>query len=92
MHRELRGETAVITGGDELLPKVIELLSTTADETFAKRLERACEFYVRSYDSPYGERLVDLVEDMAGPANVVLLSKGGLRDLSSISRIHGGTG
>ena len=92
MPRELREETAVITGGDQLLPMVSELLSMTADETLAKRLERACESCVRSYGSPYGERPVDLVEDMAGLASAVLPSKGSLRDLSSVSRIHGGTG
>ena len=81
----LTHEFLLARGGDELLPKVTELLSMTADETFAKRLERACEFYVRSYDSPYGERLAEFVEDMAGPA-------AGLRDLSSVSRIHGGMG
>ena len=59
-------EFLLARGGDALIPKLAELLAMTADGGAPARLAGACGHFVRSFDRPYGDRLVDFVEGMAG--------------------------
>lgn len=52
----------IARGEKELVPAVGALLDRVGDEEFEQALRRACEFFVSSFDRPYGERLLCFLE------------------------------
>jgi len=50
-------------GRAELLPQLESLLLLVGDAAFAERLKEACTYFIKSWDAPYGERLVRFIEE-----------------------------
>lgn len=53
----------IARGEDSLVPAVRSLLDKVGDKDFGQALRLACEHFVSSFDQPYGERLVRILED-----------------------------
>lgn len=57
-------EFLVARGDEQLMPMLVQLLARTEDSESLDRLDQACEFFVRKFDKPYGERLVEFTESI----------------------------
>ena len=53
----------VARGESSLVPAVRSLLDKVGDEDFGQSLRLACAYFVSRFDRPYGERLVEFVEN-----------------------------
>ncbi len=53
-------------GLPELIPGVAALLSRVGDDAYSARLAEACSHFVTPFDRPYGERLTEFCEKIAG--------------------------
>ncbi len=66
--RDLQTDPQVVLakGRREMVDKVPQLFAMAADPEFPPKLAETCAFFVAKYDRPYGERLRELVEQVAG--------------------------
>lgn len=62
-------EIIIARGDKELVPKSINLLKQTEDCKVAEKLKEACQYFEKSFDQPYGERLVKFIEGIKATGN-----------------------
>ena len=57
-------EFLIAKGSKELLPKIHELIEKNQDLEFKNSLNEATRYFVESFETPYGERLVNFCENL----------------------------
>jgi hypothetical protein len=69
--KEILGMPEFVKGVDmeQLLPKTKELLERVGDAGFSEHLKERTRFFIEPFERPFGERLVDFMEEIAGPSN-----------------------
>lgn len=62
---QLDPEVVLAKGRKEMVEKLPELFAKADDPDISKKLAKMCSFFVADHDRPYGERLCQLVEEIA---------------------------
>jgi hypothetical protein len=59
-------EIIVGWGGENLLDGVAEIMKRCSNLQYSDRLQQSAEFFIKSHDAPFRERILDFVDQIVG--------------------------